>query len=231
MKKPFLLLCIITIAIGITPYAMADLIDFETGFSDLDPVGTVTTSTNEVEFFVGASPLTLGTGFIARVGGPLRTSFVPNDLPAVVAVAGEYFLTDEINGPFAALNYYMVFVDLPINALSLDLFDYRVDGGPAAGDGATLTVYENSNFSGSSASDTFIIPTPNPVDGNIENLSVSSFGFAARSATLTFDGPDVGTGIDNIAFTSVPEPTSLLLVGIGMLGLAGYGRRKFKKKL
>lgn len=27
----------------------------------------------------------------------------------------------------------------------------------------------------------------------------------------------------------IPEPASLLLLGIGMVGLAGFGRKKFKK--
>jgi hypothetical protein len=28
---------------------------------------------------------------------------------------------------------------------------------------------------------------------------------------------------------SVPEPASLFLLGVGMVGLAGFGRKKFKK--
>ena len=53
------------------------------------------------------------------------------------ALVGGFFLTDEPNGPSAALDYFIQFAS-PVNGLSLDLLDFRGDGGPN-NDIATLT--------------------------------------------------------------------------------------------
>lgn len=118
--------------------SQAALIDFETGFADLDPVGAVVVLGIVVTFSVGPNSGPTGTGLIAQVGVP-ETAFVPNDTPAG-GLGGAFFLTDERAGPNLALDYFIDF-SVPVSDLSLDFYDYRVDGGPSAGDTATLNVY------------------------------------------------------------------------------------------
>jgi hypothetical protein len=50
------------------------------------------------------------------------------------------------------------------------------------------------------------------------------FGFIVVSAVF---GDETGTAISG--FIPVPEPSSILLMGVGMVGLAGLGRKKFKR--
>jgi hypothetical protein len=56
----------------------------------------------------------------------------------------------------------------------------------------------------------------------------------ARSATRSdaeYSSLDAGVHfvMDNFTINSVPEPSTLLLLGSGLLGLPGYGRRRMKE--
>jgi len=77
------------------------------------------------------------------------------------------------------------------------------------------------------------ISSPNPANGNqtapATNLYVNFLG-------LSFDRVRIASSqnafeVDNVAYGNVPipEPSTLLLLGAGLLGLAGVSRRRLKK--
>ena len=188
----------------------------------MDPVTDVVTATNTVTFGVEPCGVGQGPAFIAEKDDPV-TAFEPDDEIPAGASGGSFFLTDEKSGPpvTVELNYCISFAT-PVNNLSVDLYDYRGDGGEKVGDTATLTVFDAG---GSPVGfDTFTITAglPNP---NLETLSIQSpFGLIS-SAELSFDGTHLGTGIDNITFTTnVPStggsggPAEPPTIGMNMAG-------------
>jgi hypothetical protein len=205
----------------------ATTIDFE-AFAGGTGLGPVAIGGNTVTFETGAGATPAGTtGYVVEVGGPV-TGFEPLDSPAG-GLGGARFLTDELAGPGLpnkALNYFLSFA-VPIMNLSLDLYDFR-DGGAHSGDTATLTLFSDL-FTTPVSTAMFTIPAILPPDGNVVNLAAATGIFNVFSASLVFSGPDLGTGIDNVSFTSAPEPWSVLLLGSGMLGMGGALRRRLGK--
>jgi hypothetical protein len=56
-----------------------------------------------------------------------------------------------------------------------------------------------------------------------------------HSDLIQFPGPAIVAqlGLDNIEATTttpIPEPTTMLLLGSGLIGFTGYGRKKFFRK-
>jgi hypothetical protein len=194
-------------------------IDFE-GLGDVTPITSIAVPGNVVTFSIVHPTGAVTPAYTAQVGGPV-TAFVPNDAPAGMQ-SGTY-LTDETAGPKLTGDYRMQFAR-PVSSLSLDLYDYRVDGGPSVGDQAILTVYSDL-FGTAIGTAVFTIPAANPIDGNIEHLAVTLGSFDIMSAALTFTGADVGTGIDNVSFATVPAPGAFVLGSLGM-GMVGWFRRR-----
>jgi len=134
---------------------------------------------------------------------------------------GTYSLTDGLR----QTHDYIINFSTPVANLSLDLYDYRGDGPHAEANLGTDSVeLQVFNVAGAQiGSDSFVLPTTRPIDGNVVNLGVNAVGIS--SARLHFDGIEGGTAIDNVRFV-VPEPAGLGLAVVGLIGLLGLGRRE-----
>ncbi|MGA1826599.1 MAG: hypothetical protein ACMUIP_18245 [bacterium] len=212
--RTILFFCVICTIIYFCSLSMlhAYVIDFETGFADLDPVGKVITPKNEVEFSVIGGD----TVFIAKVGDP-TTAFYPSDTPEGGS-PGSFFLTDHNTVNLG----YLIRFNAKISYLCLDLYDFRDETGPMPeiGDTATLTTFANTNWTDPVGEYLFTIVEGLP-EGNVETLSILTPSEPIGSASLIFSTGDKGTGIDNIKFTTIPLPTTFLLFLSGFLGLVG----------
>lgn len=210
--------------------AQAILIDFETIGGMTPTEGQAVGTEGIATFGVGAGSTPTGTGFIAQLGDPVR-AFNPSDTPNPATNAGSFFLTDESSAPpSSALNYFIGF-SAPVANLSLDLYDYLSEDGPPVGSTATLTVYSDVLGGTAVGSDMFIVSSGLP-DGNVVTLSILSPLGSIRAASLIFSSGDPGTGIDNINFnlSPIPEPSTLLLLGVGLAGTGFVSRRRFRTK-
>lgn len=136
------------------------------------------------------------------------------------------FLTDESAGPIAALDYFFQF-SVGLTDLSVEVLDYRGDGGAPAPVTVTLQTYSNTNWTGLTGSPFFFLGSQG-ADGLVIPLTDLGGGLPIRSARVTFSTPDIGTGIDNLSWTAtaIPEPGTVILFGTGLLALGAIVRKR-----
>jgi len=67
--------------------------------------------------------------------------------------------------------------------------------------------------------------------GTLANAQQDNNGaYNVMAANLWAGQPGIGASQDLLVASPVPEPASMLLMGSGLIGLAGWGRKKFFKK-
>jgi hypothetical protein len=180
--------------------AKADTVNF-----DALPTGTVVSTqyAGIVFSLAGSGPVTSGSPIVDEKWGGLMNS------PAVTGVDVDYPTATIVNIAFTAA----------VDAVSFT-FDNWGDNGTSA-----FTAYGPGDV----VIDTAIIPNNGL---SFQMVTVVGSDITDLQITNGEPGTDWGFAVGALTYTplaATPEPSSLILLGTGILGLAGAARRKFSR--
>jgi hypothetical protein len=209
-----------------------------------DPLN-LTTPIDGVSFWVSLNTPT-GTPYawLHEAGAP-QTAFVNDDVPSdwdadkVGQFIGDSDTTPDgpTIPPATPVNLFMRF-DTAITSLELDVYDW---GDWMVQDGDTFYLYGytdtgwtnlDTNYdsfvrSGSSDDTRYLSVDFDQAVKSAALVFISTGSDVVTNQTSDFDAFDGGWGVDNVTFSVVPEPATMSLLGLGVVGLAvRHVRRK-----
>jgi len=135
--------------------------------------------------------------------------------------------------PFGSSGSYDVNVT---NNTGVTWTDFHLTEWIAPGQGGLQSV----DYSGEGSANFYVEIFPTYATDHVDFTGLDVISGEVLSFTLAFNFGLFSAGGEGLQFlpttdgggdggTSVPEPTTMLLLGSGLVGLVGYGRRRFKK--
>jgi len=226
MKKLFVLLSAILFLLLGTGLSSATTLDFEAGAVNRAGVGSIypgVTFTNAIFGDYG--------GTIEGWSGAAGTDGIIEYVDGSTFVGGDYFITDSLGDDFGDQTGAIgIKFDKAINALSFDVLDWDQGGKERL----NVEFFLNDNWFLTLSKwgvdyDAKAEPF-DPVQILLVDFNIDVGLFDKVNLHMVVEGNEttgrIGWGIDNLSYNTVPEPATMLLFGLGLLGLAGVSRKK-----